>query len=61
MRFWDPSFQVGYGNQGRGLAREFIFGINSDENAAMRELYLSTDPVKHAITAQDKVIRQIAG
>lgn len=47
--------------QESGLAREFISGINSDENAVMRELYLSTDPVKRAIAAQDKAIRQIAG
>lgn len=31
--------------QESGLAREFISGINSDENAAMRELYLSTSAV----------------
>lgn len=46
--------------QESGLAREFISGINSDENSVMRELYLSTDPVKRAIAAQDKAIRQIA-
>ena len=43
-----------------GLAQEFISGINSDENAVMRELYLTTDPVQRAIAAQDKAIRQIA-
>ena len=46
--------------QESGLAQEFISGINSDENAVMRELYLSTDPVKRAIAAQDKAIRKIA-
>ena len=46
--------------QESGLAREFISGINSDENAVMRELYLTTDPVKCAIAAQEKAIRKIA-
>lgn len=46
--------------QESGLAQEFISGINSDENAVMRELYLSTDPVKRAISAQDTAIRKIA-
>ena len=46
--------------QESGLAQEFISGINSDENAVMRELYLSTDPVKRAIDAQNKAIRHIA-
>ncbi len=46
--------------QESGLAKEFISGINSDENAVMRELYLSSDPVERAIVAQDKAIRQIA-
>lgn len=46
--------------QGSGLAREFISRINSDENVVMRELYLSSDPVERAISAQGKAIRQIA-
>ncbi len=46
--------------QESGLAQSFISGINSDENAVMRELYLTTDPVQRAITAQDGAIRQIA-
>lgn len=46
--------------QESGLAQEFISGINSDENAVMRELYLTTDPVKRAIEAQSKAIRHIA-
>lgn len=45
--------------QESGLAREFISGINSDENAVMRELYLTADPVKRAIAAQEKAIRHI--
>lgn len=46
--------------QESGLAREFISGINSDENAVMRELFLTADPVKRAIAAQEKAIRRIA-
>ena len=40
--------------QESGLAREFISGINSDENVVMRELYLSSDPVERAISAQTR-------
>lgn len=43
-----------------GLASEFISNINSDENAIMRELYLSTSVIQQAIIAQDKVIKMIA-
>lgn len=43
-----------------GLASEFISNINSDENAVMRELYLSTSAVQQAVIAQDKVIKKIA-
>lgn len=43
-----------------GLAQEFISGINSDENAVMKELYLTADPVKRAVAAQEKAIRHIA-
>lgn len=43
-----------------GLAKEFVSGINSDANAVMRELYLSTSAVQQAITAQDKAINHIA-
>lgn len=46
--------------QESGLAQEFISGINSGENAVMRELYLTADPVKRAVSAQDKAIRKIA-
>lgn len=43
-----------------GLASEFISNINSDENAVMRELYLSTNVVQQAVIAQDRVIKMIA-
>lgn len=43
-----------------GLAKEFISGINSDENAVMRELYLSASAVQQAVVAQDKAINMIA-
>lgn len=46
--------------QESGLAEEFISNLNADENAAMRELYLSTDVVQKAIIAQDKAIKKIA-
>ncbi len=46
--------------QDSGLAEEFISNLNSDENAVMRELYLSTDVVKQAIIAQEKAIKKIA-
>ena len=46
--------------QESGLAKEFISGINSDENAVMRDLYLSTSVVQQAIKAQDKAINMIA-
>lgn len=46
--------------QESGLSKEFISGINSDENAVMRELYLSTNAVRQAVAAQDKAINMIA-
>lgn len=46
--------------QESGLAKEFISGINSDENAVMRELYLSTSAVQQAVIAQAKAINMIA-
>ena len=46
--------------QESGLAKEFISGINSDENAVMRELYLSTSAVRQAVLAQEKAINMIA-
>ena len=46
--------------QESGLAKEFISGINSDENAVMRELYLSTSAVRQSVLAQEKAINLIA-
>ena len=46
--------------QESGLAKEFISGINSDENAVMRDLYLSTNAIQQAIVAQDRAINMIA-
>lgn len=46
--------------QESGLAKEFISGLNADENAIMRDLYLSTSAVQQAITAQEKAMRRIA-
>lgn len=43
-----------------GLSKEFISNLNTNENAAMRELYLSTEAVQQAITAQDMAIKHIA-
>lgn len=43
-----------------GLTKEFISNINSNENAVMKELYLSSDVIQQAIIAQDKVIKMIA-
>ncbi len=42
-----------------GLDKEFISKINQTGNI-MHELYLTTTPVKYAIEAQEKVIKQIA-
>ena len=46
--------------QESGLAKEFISGINSDENAVMRELYLSTSVIRQSVLAQEKAINLIA-
>lgn len=46
--------------QESGLAKEFISGINSDENAVMRELYLGSSAVRQAVIAQDRAINMIA-
>lgn len=43
-----------------GLAKEFLSNLNSDEHAVMRDLYLSTNVIQEAITAQDKAIQKIA-
>ena len=46
--------------QESGLAKEFISGINSDANAVMRELYLSTNAIQQAVIAQAKAVNMIA-
>ncbi|MCM1541319.1 MAG: MATE family efflux transporter [Blautia sp.] len=43
-----------------GLVEEFISNLNSDENAVMRELYLSSNVVQDAITAQAQAIHSLA-
>lgn len=43
-----------------GLSKEFISSLNTNENMAMRELYLSTEAVQQAVTTQDKAIKRIA-
>lgn len=42
-----------------GLDKEFVADINKKEDI-LHDLYLTTSPVKYAITAQDKVIKMIA-
>jgi putative MATE family efflux protein len=46
--------------QESGLAKEFISGLNANSPAIMHELYLSTEVVREAIIAQEKIIRKIA-
>ena len=46
--------------QESGLDREFISGINRNSPKRLHDLYLSTHVVRHAIEAQDKIIRRIA-
>lgn len=46
--------------QESGLAAEFISDINKNAPDKLHELYLSTDIVQQAITAQDRIIRKIA-
>lgn len=43
-----------------GLDREFISDIHKNAPDALRELYLSSQAVRHAIEAQDHIIRKIA-
>lgn len=45
--------------QEAGLDKEFIDKINSSKNI-LRDLYLTTEPVKYAIEAQEKAINMIA-
>ena len=46
--------------QESGLDKEFISDINTNAPSALHHLYLSTDVVKQAVIAQEKVIRKIA-
>ena len=46
--------------QESGLDKEFISDINANAPELFHSLYLSTEVVQQAITAQDKVIRRIA-
>lgn len=46
--------------QESGLDREFISEINANSPAMLHGLYLSTEVIQQAITAQDKVIHKIA-
>lgn len=43
-----------------GLAKEYISGINSNPDAVMHELYLSTNVVRQAVAAQSTAINMIA-
>lgn len=43
-----------------GLDKEFISGINADSPAVLRGLYMSTEAVSQAVTAQDKAIKSLA-
>lgn len=46
--------------QESGLDREFISEINENSPAMLHSLYLSTNVIQQAVTAQDKVIHKIA-
>lgn len=46
--------------QESGLDKEFISEINSNAPDVLQSLYLTSEPIEQAITAQDKVIRKIA-
>ena len=46
--------------QESGLDKEFVSDINANSPTHLHRLYLSTDVVKQAVQAQDKVIRKIA-
>lgn len=43
-----------------GLDREFLTDINTNSPAHLHTLYLSTDVIRQAVVAQNKVIRRIA-
>lgn len=46
--------------QESGLDKEFISDINANAPAVLHSLYLSSDVVQQAITAQDRIIHKIA-
>lgn len=46
--------------QESGLDKEFISDINANSPSLLHSLYLSTEVIQQAITAQDQVIRKIA-
>lgn len=46
--------------QESGLDKEFISDINANSPAFLHSLYLSTDVVQQAVTAQEKIIKKIA-
>lgn len=46
--------------QESGLDKEFISDINANAPALLHSLYLSTDVVKQAVIAQERIIRRIA-
>ena len=46
--------------QESGLDEEFISDLNKNAPNMLSDLYLSTDAVKQAIIAQEKIIRKIA-
>lgn len=46
--------------QESGLDKEFISDINKNSPQILHDLYLSTHVIRHAITAQYKIIRKIA-
>ena len=43
-----------------GLNQEYVSKLNQNSPSLMYDLYLSTTPVKEAIKAQDKVLKEIA-
>lgn len=47
--------------QESGLDKEFISDINKNSPAILHDLYLSTNVVRHAVMAQNRIIRMIAG
>ena len=46
--------------QESGLSRDFISDLNRNAPERLHELYLSTDVVQQAVTAQDRILNRIA-